>query len=65
MANLQQSEQLDNYQQWQLEHYGNVVPPIEVNPDGELFESGIEELNRMAEYMELNAALQLEEVSHV
>ena len=53
-----------NYENWQLEKYGNVIGTIESTPDGELFESGIEELNRLAEWMNEQAERQLEEHSH-
>ena len=53
-----------NYENWQLEKYGNVIGTIESTPDGELFESGIEELNRLAEWMSEQAERQLEEQSH-
>lgn len=54
-------EKLDPYSQWQLEKYGNIVGSIETTPDGDLFESGIEELNRMAEWMDMMAERQLRE----
>jgi len=50
-----------NYENWQLEKYGNVIGAIESTPDGELYESGIEELNRLAEWMNEQAERQLEE----
>ena len=50
-----------NYENWQLEKYGNVIGSIETTPDGDLFESGIEELNRLAEWMNEQAERQLEE----
>ena len=53
-----------NYENWQLEKYGNVIGQIETTPDGELFESGIEELNWLAEWMNEQAERQLEEQSH-
>lgn len=50
-----------NYENWQLEKYGNVIGSIETTPDGDLFESGIDELNRLAEWMNEQAERQLEE----
>ena len=50
-----------NYENWQLEKYGNVIGTIESTPDGELYESGIEELNRLAEWMNEQAERQLDE----
>lgn len=61
MSNLIQNSELTNYDQWQQERFGNIIPPIQVTPEGDLFESGIEEINRMAEYMNMNAELQLTE----
>lgn len=61
MPNVNQNSEQTNYDLWQIERYGDVVPQIQVTPEGDLFESGIEELNRMDEYMEINAALQLSE----
>ncbi len=40
-----------NYDQWQVERYGNVIGSVETTPDGELIDSGIEEIERLAEYM--------------
>lgn len=59
MAKLNQNAEQTNYDLWQLERYGNILPTLEVTPDGDLFESGIEELNRMAAYIEQHAALEL------
>jgi len=50
-----------NYENWQIEKYGNVIGSIETTPDGDLFESGIDELNRLAEWMNEQAERQLEE----
>lgn len=61
MPNVNQNSEQTNYDLWQIERYGDIIPEIQVTPEGDLFESGIEELNRMAEYMEMNAALQLSE----
>lgn len=61
MANLKQNTELTNYDQWQQEKYGDVLAPIETTPEGDLFESGIEELNRLAEWMEMQAEYQLTE----
>ena len=41
---------LDNYQRWQLETFGNILPSVV--PESELFESGIDELNRLAEWID-------------
>lgn len=61
MTNVNQFSEQTNYDLWQMERFGNVIPEIQITPEGDLFETGIDELNRMAEYMELNAALQLSE----
>ena len=59
MANVDQNQELDNYQQFQLNKYGNILPTPEATPDGDLFESGIEELNRLAEWTNAQAEQQL------
>ena len=58
-TNVNQSNELTNFDHWQLERFGDILPSLQITPEGDLFESGIEELNRMAEYMERNAELQL------
>lgn len=57
-TNVNQSNEMTNFDLWQIERYGNILPTIQVTPEGDLFESGIEELNRMAEYMDRHAELQ-------
>jgi hypothetical protein len=58
MANINQKIELTNYQQWELERYGNVLPDVSATPEDELYESGIEELDRFAEWMTANAERQ-------
>ena len=43
-----------NYGAWQLKKYGNIIPAIESTPEDELMNSGLEELNRLAEWMSGN-----------
>lgn len=52
---------LSPYDQWQINTYGNIIPTVEETPDDELFESGIEELERLAEWMESMAEAELME----
>lgn len=52
---------LSPYDQWQLIRFGNIIPAIEETPDDELFESGIEQLERVAEWMESMAEAELME----
>lgn len=59
MANVTPPRELTNYEQFQLEKYGNVLPTPEATPEGDLFESGIEELNRLAEWTNAQAEQQL------
>ena len=59
MANITQTLELTNYEQFQLNKYGNILPTPEATPDGDLFESGIEELNRLAEWTNAQAEQQL------
>lgn len=58
MANIDQTNELTNYQQWQLEKYGNIIPDINVTPEGDLYESGLEELDRLAEWINAQAEQQ-------
>jgi hypothetical protein len=50
---------MSNYDCWQLEKYGSILQEPVVLPDGELFETGIEELNRLAEWIEMQAEQKL------
>lgn len=59
MANVTPPRELTNYEQFQLEKYGNVLPTPEATPEGDLFESGIDELNRLAEWTNAQAEQQL------
>lgn len=52
-------KELDNFERWQLEKYGNILPSGKTLPDAELFETGIEELNRLAEWIDMQAEKQL------
>lgn len=58
-------EELSNYDFWQLEKYGNIVQPVENILPGEEFESGIEELDRLAEWIDLQAQRQLMEYENL
>lgn len=53
------SNQLSPYDQFQLSTYGNILQPIANTKDEDLFESGIEELNRLAEWTEYMNDLEL------
>jgi hypothetical protein len=44
-------EELTNYEAWQIEKYGNIVFAVESTPAGDLMNSGLEELNRLAEWV--------------
>lgn len=47
--------QLNNYQQWQLENYGNVLPEIITLPDGSIMGQPTKEaINRQCEFHILN-----------
>lgn len=47
------------YQAWQLQQYGDVLTDCTDTPADECFESGIEELNRLAEWTNNQAELNL------
>jgi hypothetical protein len=53
-------EEMSNYDQFQLEKYGDVLPSAESMPDGS-FEGGIDELNRLAEWIESQSEMELME----
>ena len=63
MANIQQNFQLDNYESFQLEKYGNIIPSIESTPEGELYESGLESIERLAQWIEVQTERQLMEAA--
>lgn len=50
---------MSNYELWQLDAYGNVLPPVEVTPSGEC-ENGEEEKQRFQEWCQLQADIELE-----
>lgn len=49
---------LTPYQEWQMTTYGNVLPEVGQTKDEDLFESGLEELNRLAEWTESLAEME-------
>jgi hypothetical protein len=51
---------LTNYESWQMEKYGNIAPLTEVMPDG-TFENGAAEMERLAEWVSLQAEIELNE----
>jgi len=59
MAKVIQTRELTNYEQFQLNKYGNILPTPEATPEGDLYESGLEELDRLAEYMNMQAEQQM------
>lgn len=54
-------KQMTSYEIFQMERYGYIIPDISNTPESELFESGIEELNRLAEWTESMAEAELME----
>lgn len=53
--------ELTNYEHFQLEKYGNIIGDITITPEGDLFESGMEELNRLAEWTNAQSEIQMME----
>lgn len=49
---------LTPYQRFQMVHYGNILPEVKNTKDEDLFESGLEELNRLAEWTESLAEME-------
>lgn len=52
---------MTNYELFQLKRYGNILPVFKETPDDDLFESGIEELNRLADWTEKMAEQEIHE----
>lgn len=50
---------MTNYEQFQIERYGNILPEPVIMPDGELLENGKDEMERFAEWNALHEELQL------
>ena len=50
--------ELTNYEQWQLDRFGDILPEPIVLPSGDV-EGKNEELNRFSEWVELQAEQQL------
>ena len=44
-------EELTNFGAWQIEKYGDLAPDVETTPEGELVNSGIEAVSRLAEWI--------------
>lgn len=59
-ANIKNFPELDNYQLWQAERFNNILDMPIINPEGEL-ESGADELNRLAEWIEAQSEQQRHE----
>ena len=58
---MQNFQELTNYDMFQLEKYGNILPTPEATPEGDLFESSIEELNRLADWTNAQVESQMYE----
>jgi hypothetical protein len=56
----QMTTELTNYQLFQAERYGNILPEPIINPDG-YCEAGMEEMERSAEWCLMQSELQLEQ----
>jgi hypothetical protein len=50
---------MSNYEEWQLNCFGNILPPVEIMPSGET-ENGEEEIRRFQEWTELQNELYFE-----
>lgn len=48
-------KELDPFELWQLKVYGNIIESGKTLPDAELYEAGIEELDRLAEWINMQA----------
>jgi hypothetical protein len=54
-------KELTNYEQWQLDRYGDILPSPGVRFSEEEFENRQEEIEREAEWVEMQAEKQLME----
>jgi len=56
----------DSFERWQQAKYGNVIAPIDATPEPELYESGMQELERLTEWVEKTAEVEMikEESNH-
>lgn len=52
-------DQLDPYSRFQLEKYGNILPPVDTLPKGEEIEAGENEKQRFAEWTNYNVQQEL------
>lgn len=50
---------LTPYEQWQLDCYGNILPDMEHTPEEEYEESAYAELNRLSEFQEHLAEMEI------
>lgn len=57
MPNVEDKTNLTNYEHWQLEHHGNIIPPVGQTPESNLYEWGLEELDRLADWIDSQAAI--------
>lgn len=64
MANIPKHRELTNYEQWQLEKYGNVLKDYSHGEDGTL-QANEDELRRLEEWVYQQEELQREEVENV
>lgn len=55
-------QELTNYQQYQLEKYGNILPEPLFMPSGEVIENNLEEINRMTEWVAMQEEIQLHQL---
>lgn len=52
------------YERFQMERYGNILPSFSEVPEEEMYESGIDEINRLAEWTESMAEQKIQEVTN-
>lgn len=64
IENFLSEQKLDPYERFQMERYGNILPKACDLPPEECFESGIEELERMAAWTEAQAESQISKDEH-
>lgn len=55
-------QELTNYQRWQLEAKGDILPEPLFLPSGEVIENNLEEINRMTEWVAMQEERQLHQL---
>lgn len=61
MANVANTTELTNYERWQIEKYGNVLPPTQKTLFTNSFNHEFDEMHRLEEWTRMQEERQLAE----